>query len=82
MIAQKTVQRFSYDWEKIRPLLEELHKWEDMLKVDETKFKNILKELPEDIRRATEELRTVAKEYSVLTASLKKLGPGQNSKEP
>ena len=75
VIAQKTVRRFSYDWENIRPLLEELHKWEDILKVDETKFKNILKELPEDIRRAVEELRSVAKEYSILTASAKKMDP-------
>lgn len=71
-VAKKTIQRFSYDFEKIRALLSPIGRWEEILDADETKLKKILKELPADIRSQIEEARRVAKEYSVLSVSEKK----------
>ena len=77
-ISKKTVQRYEYDFKKIQALLSPLGKWEEVLKADETKLKRVMKEIPEEIRKAIEDARTVTKEYSVLTASLKqKKGHGQ-----
>ena len=73
MISKKIIQRYDYDWEKIKFLLSSIGKWEEILKADEVKLRKILREVPEEIRSAVEETRKLAKEYEVLTASLKKI---------
>lgn len=70
-ISKKLIQRYAYDLEKIKALLSPLNKWESILKADETKLKQILKELPEDIRNAIMETRRVAREYTALSVSTK-----------
>lgn len=80
VISQKTIQRYAYDWEKVKALLSPLGKWEDVLEADEAKLRKILKEVPEEIRTAVETARKVTKEYTVLAASLKK--PGSFEKNP
>lgn len=73
VISQKTVQRFSYDMEKVKALLSPLGKWEEVLKADEAKLKKLLRELPQDIRESVEKERKLSKEYAVLmTSPLKK----------
>jgi putative RecB family exonuclease len=74
-LSKKTVQRFGYDWDKIKSLLSPLGKWEEILKADETKLKHIMKEVPAEIRQQIEEIRSVQKEYTVLTSSNKKVSP-------
>ena len=69
-LSRKTRQNYGYDLEKVKALLSPLGKWEEILSVSAEKLKKILYEVPEDVRLAVEELRTVAKEYAVLTASL------------
>ena len=71
-VSKKTIQRFAYDFEKIKTLLSPIGKWEEILDADEAKLKKILKELPLEIRSQVEEARRVAKEYSVLSVSEKK----------
>jgi len=73
VITKKTIQRYAYDYEKIKSLLSPLGKWEEILKADDAKLKRILKELPEKIRNAIEEARSVAREYAVLAISEKKI---------
>ncbi|MDP3779046.1 MAG: PD-(D/E)XK nuclease family protein [bacterium] len=73
VITKKMIQRYTYDYEKIKSLLSPLGKWEEILKADDAKLKRIMKEVPEHIRAAIEEARSVAKEYSVLAASEKKI---------
>ena len=73
IITKKTIQRYAYDYEKIKSLLSPIGKWEEILKADDAKLKHILKELPEEIRNAIEEARSVAREYTVLAASEKKM---------
>lgn len=70
-ISKKTVQRYEYDWEKIKSLLSPLGKWEEVLKADEVKLKRVLGEISEEMRERIAETRTVAKEFTVLSASLK-----------
>lgn len=72
-ISKKTVQRYEYDFEKIKSLLSPIGKWEDILKADETKLKKIMKEIPEAIRNEIENSRKVSKEYTVMSVSLKKI---------
>ena len=78
-ISKKTIQRYAYDYEKIKLLLSPLGKWEEILKADDAKLKRIIKEVPEDIRLAISEARSVAKEYDVLAASEKKIGADKES---
>lgn len=70
-LSKRTQQRYEYDFEKIKALLSPFGKWEEILTADAAKLKKILYEVPEDVRLAIDQLRTVAKEYTVLTASLK-----------
>lgn len=71
-VSKKTIQRYTYDFEKIKALLSPIGRWEDILDADEAKLKKILKELPPEIRSDVEEARRVAKEYSVMSVSGKK----------
>lgn len=73
VISKKTQQRYEYDVEKVKALLSPFGKWEDVLDMDASKLKKILYEVPEEVRLAVEEARAVAKEYTVITASLKKI---------
>ena len=73
IIAKKTQQRSEYDFDAIKELLLPLGKWEDILSADSSKLKKILYEVPEAVRMAVEEARSVVKEYTVITASLKKI---------
>ena len=72
-ISKKNQQRYEYDFEKIRLILEPLGKWEDVLKADERKLFKVMREIPEETRMAIENLRTVAKEFVTLTALMKKI---------
>ena len=73
VISKKLQQRYNYDYEKIKAILSPLGKWEEILKADETRLKRIMSEVPVEIREAIEGARSVAKEYTVMTASLKKV---------
>lgn len=73
VISKKNVQRYEYDWGKIKTILSPLGKWEEVLKADESKLRRVLMEIPEDTRTFIEKTRTVSKEYTALTASTKKV---------
>ena len=75
-VSKKTIQRFSYDFEKIKALLSPIGRWEDILDADEAKLKKISKELPPEIRSQIEDTRSVSKEYTVLSVSEKKKKDG------
>ncbi|MBI2056239.1 MAG: PD-(D/E)XK nuclease family protein [Candidatus Sungbacteria bacterium] len=75
-ISKKLIQRFAYDPEKVKSALSPFGKWEEILKMDETKLKKILKEVPPYVRDAVAKARELSKEYIVMTASLKAIkGP-------
>ena len=74
MITKKIIQRYAYDYEKIKSILSPLGKWEELLKADDARLKRMMKEVPEDVQSAIEDARSVAKEYAVLAVSEKKIG--------
>ena len=81
-LSKKKQQRYAYDEERVKALLSPFGKWEDVLDMDTAKLKKILYEVPEEVRIAIEEARAVAKEYTVITASLKKIkGPEDAAEE-
>ncbi|MBI4709010.1 MAG: PD-(D/E)XK nuclease family protein [Candidatus Portnoybacteria bacterium] len=61
-ITRKLIQRFKYNLDLLKEILEPLGKWEGVLKVDDAKLKKIIKELPENVRQKTEEAKKVEKE--------------------
>jgi len=72
VISQKTLQRHSYDSEKVRAVLEPLGRWFEILEPDSTKLKRLLKELPEEARRALEQAKILLREYRVISVSYQK----------
>jgi RecB family exonuclease len=69
-ISRTLIQRFKYDADLLRQILEPLGRWPDVLKVDDAKLKKVAKELPRDSRAKIEEARKLDKEYK--TIALKK----------
>jgi len=74
-ITRQAIQRFKYDKETLRMILEPLGRWQDVLKVDDVKLKKVAKELPADKRAKIETARQLDKEYKIL--SLKKSASSQ-----
>jgi hypothetical protein len=75
-ITRQAIQRFKYDSETLRTILEPLGKWQEVLKVDDVKLKKVAQTLPQEKRAKIEEARKLDKEYKIL--SLKK---GKSSKK-
>jgi len=80
-ISKKIQQRYEYDFEKVKTILSPLGKWEEILKVDETKLRKIMLEVPEATRKEIENARRVAKEFMVLTASAQKVRSPADAEE-
>lgn len=78
VISKKTIQRYEYDFEKIKAILSPLGQWEDILSADDKKLKKIMKEVPQETKEAIEASRAVVKEYSVLTTSSKPSSADKN----
>jgi len=77
-ITRQAIQRFKYDNETLRAILEPLGRWQDVLKVDDTKLKKIAKDLPSEKQREIEETKKLDKEYKTL--ALKKSGKKKSKK--
>lgn len=73
IISKKNIQRYEYDWEKVKTILSPLGKWEEVLKADENKLSRVLTEIPEEARMFIEKTRTISREYTVFTSSTKKV---------
>ncbi|MBU4224013.1 PD-(D/E)XK nuclease family protein [Patescibacteria group bacterium] len=72
-LTRKIQERYSYDLEKIREVLEPIGKWEEILSADEKKLGKIIDSLPGDMQKKILALRAI-KKIAVLTASKKKAG--------
>ncbi len=80
-ISRSPQKRFSYNFEKVRKILEPLGKWEEILAADEQKLKTVLKGLPFEIQSQIEEAKVLTKEFTVISASTKKI-PKPKSTDP
>lgn len=74
-LSRSEQKRYRYDLEKVRSILEPLGKWEAILSADERKLKLILGELPTDIQSQIAEARVITSEFTVMSASTKKIKP-------
>lgn len=72
-ISRSTQKRFAYDFNKVRAILEPLGKWEEILKADDAKLKIITKTLAPEIQVEIENAKVLSKEFTVITASAKKI---------
>lgn len=73
-ISKKLQQRFKYDFEKIRQILEAAglnDKWNAILEADEKKLKDIMVGLPSSVRDEILAQKNLSKEFVTLTASTK-----------
>lgn len=48
LIGRTIIERYSFDLEKIKPILEEIKKWDEILEPDEKKLQKLLETLPQD----------------------------------
>ena len=71
-VTRTLEKRYEYDYERIRPVLEKIGKWDAVLAADDKKFKEILKTIPEDIREEVAEFKNLSKTYTKFTATKKK----------
>lgn len=74
-LSRSEQKRYRYDLEKVRSILEPLGKWESILAADERKLKLILKELPLEIQSEIAAVRILTSEFTVMSASTKKIKP-------
>ncbi len=74
VIAKRRIEKYRYDFDKIRLILEPLGKWQEILAADEAKLKKILKEIPEGARAEIQKARIVIRTSTTLTATKKKPG--------
>lgn len=72
-LAKSRQQRFAYDFEKVRAILEPLGKWEKVLAADEKKLAVVLKGLLPEIQSQIEDAKILTKEFTVITASTKRV---------
>ena len=73
VISRSAQKRYSYDFEKVRAILEPIGRWQDILEADDGKLKLVLKELPADLQAKIEEAKILSKEWVTLIASAKKM---------
>ena len=67
-ITRLSQQRFNYDSDKLKAILDPLGKWNEILTVDKTKFKKIIDSLPDNIKKEIEKTKTLGKEFKVISA--------------
>lgn len=63
-ITKQTQERFSFDMEKVRPMLERLGKWIDILEPDEKKLSQLLTSLPQ---REQDEILAIRDKKTITT---------------
>lgn len=71
-ITRQTIQRFKYDSQLVKDILEPIGKWQEIMKVDEAKLKKTIKELPHDLRQKIEDAKKMDKEYKTFSVSKSK----------
>lgn len=83
IIAKKLMERYTYDFEKIKEILSSQNRldiWDTLFSPDAGKLKKILKEIPPNLREKIEEAKNLAKSYEMLSVSSKKTeGPEDDS---
>lgn len=65
-ITRLAQERYKYNPDKLRRILEPLGKWNDVLAIDSSKLKKVALSLPTEVRREISKARVLDKEYKML----------------
>ena len=80
-LTRKVQQRFGYDFDKVRAVLEPLGRWGEILDADEKKLKAIIATLPPDAKAAIEDAKILEREFTVLAASTKRVSKPKDEED-
>jgi len=70
-ITRLIQQRFTYNFNKVKEVLEPIGKWNDILTIDKTKFKKVVNSLPYELKKQINQAKTLEKEFKVISISKK-----------
>jgi len=71
-ITRLSQQRFSYNFNKVKEILEPIGKWKEILTIDKVKFKKVINSLPYDLKKQIDQTKTLDKEFKVISTSKNK----------
>ncbi|HPC31178.1 MAG TPA: PD-(D/E)XK nuclease family protein [Candidatus Paceibacterota bacterium] len=69
--SQNVINKVSYDFKKVKEILEPLGKWEEVLEIEPTKLEKVLKEIPSSLREEIEKAKNIEKRYRYLETNNK-----------
>ena len=62
-------KRFSYNFNKVKEVLEPMGKWHEILTIDKNKFKKVVDSLPYKIKKQIDQAKTLEREFKVISVS-------------
>jgi len=71
-ITRLSQQRFSYDMDKVKQILEPIGKWDEILTIDKVELKKTISSLPNQLQKKIDQAKTLDKEFKVITISKNK----------
>ena len=70
-ITRLPQQRFSYNFNKVKEILEPIGKWNEILTINVTKFKKVVDSLPYNTRKQIDQAKTLEREFKMITINKK-----------
>jgi len=71
-ITRLSQQRFTYNIEQVRQILEPIGKWDEILAINPTKFKKVIDSLPYGLKKQIDATKTLKKEFKTIQARIAK----------
>ena len=71
-VTRTLQQRYDYDLDKVKSILDPLNKWNEVISVDSAKLKKVISTLPYQEKRKIEEAKKVKSEFKVLKVKKEK----------
>lgn len=60
---------YVYEWMRVKEILKPLGKWTQLIKIDQTEFTKIMREIPEDIRNQINNCKIIKNKIKIVTAT-------------
>lgn len=71
-ITRLPQKRFTYDFNKVKEILEPINKWHQILTIDSSKFKKVVDSLPYQTKKQIDQAKTLEREFKVISMSKEK----------
>lgn len=81
-ITRLSQKRFSYNFQKVKEILEPIGKWNQILTIDKIKFKKTIDSLPYHLKKQIDQAKTLEREFKVISATRKSRYSGPNEDGP